>query len=200
MIKRNLVNNFLKYFLSGIVVLFFAKGALSQTNKTSFREELGISNIYLEDATSLQKVLGKNIWDKHFEANEMFPRIECLNKEKTQILRLFFFYGGAKNNVAEFELLYLPLKYKKPKQIVSTNIVQFKSTNGIQLGMTKQAVIKIIGKNYKTEKKDGFEQITYYTDDTTKGILKKLSGVAYFIKCKFKNGKLWQYNFGFEYP
>jgi hypothetical protein len=76
----------------------------------------------------------------------------------------------------------------------------FESKNGIKLGMSESKVISLIGKKYKTTNTSKYKELIYYTEDTERGILKQLGGVAYFIKCRFVKNKLCQYNFGFEYP
>jgi hypothetical protein len=204
MIKRNQVNKktqlFHKLLLSITCVLTALIGSSQSNKNTQFKEEYAIFGINLQDDNSTEKVLGKNIWEMHFEADEMFPRIECFNKDKHQILRLFFFYGGVQNSVAEFEVLYTPKKYKRNKKSISTAADIFKSNNGVSLGMSKSKVISLIGNHYKIKKTANYEELIYYTEDTNKGILKKIGGVAYFIKCRFIKGKLCQYNFGFEYP
>jgi hypothetical protein len=205
MIKRNQVNNnkiklARKLFLSAISLLLVFLSFSQKNNNTSFKEEYAIFKIYLQDDKSTEGILGKNIWKKHFEANEMFPRIECISNNNRQILRLFFHYGGLQNSVAEFELLYMPQSYKKDRNVVKIDKSTFISKNGVELGMSKLSVINLIGKNYKVKNTKKYEELLYYTEDTTSGILKKIGGVAYFIKCRFVNGKLNQYNFGFEYP
>jgi hypothetical protein len=204
MTRRNQASSwqiFFSCFLIGSLAFLFLNVAMAQKpTPSAFKEEYAIFGIYLQNDSSTEKVLGKEIWNKHFEADSMFPRIECFSADGGQILRLFFHYGGFKNSVAEFELLFTPSKYHKNKKVVNVKSPEFVSKNGVRLGMTKAQLIRIIGTNYKQNTTGGYEDLIYYTEDTNSGILKKLGGVAYFIKCKFRKGRLCQYNFGFEYP
>jgi hypothetical protein len=189
------------YLLIGSLAFLFFNVAMAQKSTPStFKEEYAIFGIYLQNDSSTTNALGKDIWKKHFEADSMFPRIECFSADNRQILRLFFHYGGFRNSVAEFELLFTPSHYRKNKKVVSVKSAEFVSKNGVRLGMTRAQLIRIIGTNYKQNTTGEYEELIYYTDDTNNGILKKLGGVAYFIKCNFRKGKLCQYNFGFEYP
>jgi hypothetical protein len=184
-----------------IIYIFFSLISFAQKqNLNPFPVEKSISNIYLQDEKTTTKILGANIWDKHFEADSMFPRIECINKNGSEGLRLFFHYGGVKNAVAEFELFSIGKGYKRPAKAVKYNIRQFKSGHNITLGLSKQQVLKILGKKFKSTKGKSEEKIKYFTDDPNTEVLKKYRGVAYFINCHFKDNKLVRYNFGFEYP
>ncbi|MGN6213653.1 hypothetical protein [Parafilimonas sp.] len=189
--------------IQSIVYFFFSLALFAQQKQTSntFPIEKSICQIYLEDETTTTKALGANIWSKHFEADSMFPRIECINKSGTEGLRLFFHYGGTQNAVAEFELFYIPIGYKRPTKAVVLSTCQFKSGHNIMLGLSKEQVVTILGKSFEVvAKEDNREEIKYYTDNPNAEVLKKYGGVAYFIKCIFEKNKLVQYNFGFEYP
>lgn len=181
---------------------FFTLPLFSQKQKLkdSFPIEKSVYNIFLEDRKSLTSVLGINAWDKQFEADSMFPRIECLNKNKNEGLRLFFHYGGAKNCVAEFELFEVDKKYVKPVKAFLLSTTRFRTGKGLVLGITKKQVIAILGKNCKHKKRLLIEEFVYHTDNPNSNVLKAYNAVAYFIKCEFNKGKLVKYNFGFEYP
>lgn len=191
-------------FMKSLQLLFYILFGLSlfaqKQTAIPFVIEKSVCNIFLQDETTTTKVLGNDIWDNHFEANNMLPRIECINKNGTEGLRLFFFYGGIKNAVAGFEVFSINKGYKKNVKAITLNITQFKSGNNIILGMSKQKVVNIIGKDFTSTKGKNKEEIKYYTDNPNSRVLKKYGGVAYFISCRFINNKLVQYNFGFEYP
>jgi hypothetical protein len=191
----------MKRFLQ-LLPCFFALSLFSQKQNPSdsFPIEKSVFNIFLAEKKTLTKVLGINAWDKQFEADSMFPRIECLNKNKTEGLRLFFHYGGVKNSVAEFELFLTGGNYIKPAKAYALRITRFRTGKGIVLGLTKNQVIAILGKNGKHKKGLSGDELSYYTNNPNTSVLKVYNAVAYFIKCKFSKGKLIKYNFGFEYP
>lgn len=177
-------------------MLFFAQ----KQKSVPFTMEESVCNIFLQDDRTTTKVLGAGIWEKHFEADGMFPRIECINENGTQGLRLFFHYGGSKNVVDEFELFEIGKGYKKPSRAIILKECEFKSGNRIALGMSKQQIIDIIGKRFISVREKEDEVMKYYTADQNATVLKKYRGVAYFITCRLKNNRLVQYNFGLEYP
>src|SRR4051812_10625237 len=106
-----------------VIYLCFSINLLAQPKQssTTFPIEKSVNHIFLQDESTTIKQLGTNSWDKHFEADSMLPRIECINKTATEGLRLFFHYGGTKNSVAEFELLIISKEYKRPSQAISLN-------------------------------------------------------------------------------
>ena len=159
-----------------------------------------VNNIKLSDYVSTEKVLGVNAWKKEFESNNLFPRIEVVNQNKTQVLRLFFHYGGNKNSVDEFELEIIDKNYKLPKQVIVMNIDSFKTSRNITLQTTKSNVIKILGNKYKVlSKNEDYEQL-YYKIDKPSDFLKRFNQYKYYITCTFKENYLIKYSFGFEYP
>lgn len=166
----------------------------------AFPIEKSVSNMHLQDPHTTTSVFGPDAWNKHFEADDMFPRVECVNINKTQGLRLFFHYGGTKNAVAEFEIFLVNKDYRKPDKAIQLKVDEFKSGAGVSLGLSREEVISLLGKRYKSMKKNEEEEIVYYTDDPNSDVLKIYNEIAYFIKCRFRKGRLVKYNFGFEYP
>lgn len=174
-----------------------------QKNCISFQYDIGISGIKLENANSVTTALGKNSWSREFEKEDGFgmPRIEIINADKTQLLRLGFFEGDFENNVQAFQIQYLPANYKLSTKTAKINTPNFISTLHIKLGMTKAEIIAKIGKGYKTSKEKGLEKLKWYTNDPKSAFLKKYSAIGYSIECTFNaSGQLSEYYFGFEYP
>lgn len=171
-------------------------------NTGAFQYDKGVNGIWLYEAKTVTSKLGKNVWQQHeFAPNEGYPRIECLSKDQKQILRLFFMEGGYENEPAGFQILQKPLGYKNPTKVKLVDIAIFKSQRGIVLGMAKNEVVKLLGMGFDSRKeKSGMETITYYTNKQEDHVFKEYNGVGYSIIAVFKNNKLIDYSFGFEYP
>ncbi|WP_142687372.1 hypothetical protein [Chitinophaga polysaccharea] len=159
--------------------------------------DTAVNGIRLNDYVSTEKVLGKNIWNKLFEQGKSLPRIELVNKSKTQALRLFFHYGGSKNAVDEFEILLIDSTYKAPKQVVVLPAEVFVSSRKIRLGISREEVVKILGNNCKTHANGSTEQLTYAMNEKA-GFVKRYNQFGYYIKCIFSKGILVKYAFGFD--
>jgi hypothetical protein len=160
--------------------------------------DTAVNVIKLGDYASTEKLLGAKVWEKHFEADGMLPRIEIVNRDKTQVLRLLFDYGGSRNSVDQFELLAIDKSYKLPGKVVRMDVGGFVTSRKIALGMRKDSVIRAIGKDYKMDsKKGGIEVISFEMNEST-AFVKRHNEYKYYIKCSFRNGVLIKYSFGFE--
>jgi len=184
-----------RFFLGWIILL--SGPAIGQ--QKAMIPDTAVNTIRLGDYTSTEKVLGARVWDKHFEADGMLPRIELVNHDKTQVLRLLFHYGGSRNSVDEFELLAIDKSYKLPAKVVRMDVGGFVTSRKISLGVSKDSVIKVFGKPFKTlGNKAGMEVIAFEMDEST-AFVKRHNEYKYYIKCSFRNGMLIKYSFGFEY-
>ncbi|MFT4093014.1 MAG: hypothetical protein QM640_05190 [Niabella sp.] len=198
----------MKPALSFIIFLFLSLQADSQAfanpfskNTGSFNYDKGINNMFLYDAPSITNKLGKNVWELHeYEAKNELPKIECYNKDQTQILRLYFHYGGTKNESAGFQILKMPKGYAGNKKNIRTTQLKFVSALGIYPEISKKDFIKKIGSRYDRKFKNGKEIITYYTNNQDATVFKEYNGVGYRVTGIFQNNRLIDYSFGFEYP
>jgi hypothetical protein len=184
--------------LSGII--FITQFTFGQQKSVSFIPDTSVNNIKLNDYVSTEKVLGAKAWEKNFEANNLFPRIEIVNQNKKQILRLLFHYGGSKNSVDEFEILAIDKSYKFPKQTIAMSTRSFKTSRDITLFTKKSKVIKMLGSKYKVLNKRGDYEQVHFEIGNPSNFLKRYNQYKYYISCTFKKGFLIKYSFGFEYP
>ncbi|MEZ2440403.1 hypothetical protein AB6805_01680 [Chitinophaga sp. RCC_12] len=162
-----------------------------------FAPDTAVNGIYLNDYSTTERVLGKSIWNKQFEQGRSLPRIELINKSKTEVLRLFFHYGGSKNAVDEFEISYIDGAYKAPKLAVVTSDQCFVTSRKIRLGITREEIVKILGNNYKTDITGNTERLVYVLNQKS-GFVKRYNQYQYYIKCILNKGVLVKYAFGFE--
>jgi len=161
------------------------------------KPDTAVNNININDYESTERVLGKNSWSKQFEQAGSLPRIEAVNKTGTQILRLFFHYGGSKNSVDEFELMSVDSAYKIPKQAIHLKDEQFITSNKISLGISKGDLVKKLGNSYKSSVSGNVERLVY-TVDSKSNFVRRYNQHMYYIRCVFKGDTLIKYAFGFE--
>jgi len=180
--------------ISGL--LFWAVTAISQQHG-HLVPDTSVNNININDYKSTELILGKSIWNKQFEHAGSLPRIEIVNKTRTQILRLFFHYGGSKNSVDEFEIMNIDSVYKIPKQAIYLKDDQFITSNKICLGISKMDLVKKLGNSYKSSISGGIERLVYIIDNKS-NFVKRYNQYRYYIKCTFRNDTLIKYSFGFE--
>jgi len=163
----------------------------------------GVSGISLQNGKSTTLVLGENVWENRFEKADDFGfiRLECLNANSTQLLRVGFFEGGIQNEAQVFQLSYLPPNYILSKKTVRTHIPNFLSNLKVRLNMPVQELLKIIGTAYKVSHVKGMAVYHWHITDLKSPVLKKYSAIGYFIRAKFnKSNRLVEYTFGFDYP
>lgn len=185
-------------------VLFVTGIACSQKSISaqSFKYDTAVSGIGLQKAESVTPILGKNAWEKRFEEDDDFGyiRIECLNADASQLLRIGFFEGGSVNEAQVFQVSYKPKNYHTTGKTVKTKLPAFVSGLKIKLGMTEQEVKKAIGPNAKLNQANGTNSFKWHTTDLQSTILKNYQAIGYGIEAQFSNNKLVQYTFGFDYP
>jgi hypothetical protein len=160
--------------------------------------DAAVNKIKLEDRASAEKVLGPRIWEKHFEADGLLPRIEIINRDSTQVLRLLVDYGGAMNSANQFQIVAVDKHYKFPKKAVRGNMDSFTTSRKISLFQKKESVIKILGKGYRVLSGKGGDEEIFYESSETDDFVKRHNEYKYFIQCSFRNGVLVKYLFGFE--
>ncbi|SEN38988.1 hypothetical protein SAMN04488505_11036 [Chitinophaga rupis] len=177
--------------------LLFLTVTASGQHHEDLKPDTAVNNITINDYKSTELVLGKNSWSKQFEQAGSLPRIEVVNKTGTQILRLFFHYGGSKNSVDEFEMINIDSAYKIPKQVVHLKDGQFITSNKIYLGITKEDLVKKLGNSYKSSINGNVERLVY-TADSKSNFVRRYNQHGYYIRCVFKDDILIKYSFGFE--
>ena len=163
-----------------------------------FIPDSAINNLKLGDYKNTERIFGA-VWDKKsFEADGLLPRLEIVNRDSTQVLRLMVEYGGVKDAANQFEILAVNKHYKFPRKLLRMNVDTFKTSRKITLFLPKDSVIRILGRNYKASGgKEGNEELFFEIDDSNH-FVKRYNEWKYFIECTFRNGVLVDYSFGFE--
>jgi len=165
-----------------------------------FIPDSAINKLRLGDNKNTEKLFGP-VWDKmSFEADGQMPRLEIVNRDSTQILRLFVHYGGFKDAADEFEILAVDKHYKFPRKLLKMNIDTFITSRKITLFLPKDSVINILGKKYTSSGDRKGNEDLFYELEESNAFVKRYDQWKYFIQCSFRNGVLLDYSFGFEYP
>ena len=180
-----------------IPALLFSVATANGQQHINFKPDTAVNHINLNDFESTEQVLGKSCGNKLFEQAHSLPRIEIVNKARTQVLRLFFHYGGSKNSVDEFELVAIDSSYKIPKQVIYSKKELFLTSNKIHLGINKKDLVNKLGNNYKSDKSGNDVQLTYILSNKS-NFVRRYNQYQYYIKCVFRNDILIKYSFGFE--
>lgn len=159
--------------------------------------DISVSNIYLHNSKTSEEVLGKEIV---LNAEADLPYVHYYNKDKTQILTLIFHPGNIKNSFSELNVKKSNPEREKDIHTLK-NIKYFVTGKNIKLGIKKNELIKILGEEFTSEVKNGVLMIRYKIDDFKNSeFLKAYNMPIYYGEYKFKNNKLIEFSFGFEYP
>jgi hypothetical protein len=162
------------------------------TCRDNYTPDIKVNNIELSNNnTSLSNY--KNIDKLIVEDNQGLPYASFLNKNKTEKLSVYFFYGSGHDEFYQFKIeayngkkFYNQLEYKN-----------FITESGIKLGTTKTELLKIKGNTY-TENEGVVKYVL--SDYNNSCFLQKYNLPVYFSEYTFKDDKLIKIYFGFEYP
>ena len=160
--------------------------------------DTAINKIKMDDPESTVRVLGRRIWDRHFEADGLWPRVEIINRDSSKVLRLMVEYGGFVNSADQFQIIAIDKHYKFPRKAVRMNMDSFTTSRSISLFQKKESVIRVLGKGYKVLAGKGGDEKIFYESSETDDFVKRHNEYKYFIQCVFRNGVLVNYWFGFE--
>lgn len=155
------------------------------------------ATLYLEDPSSTIKVLGDIM--SLVDADKDLPDAFYKNQNGQEYLQVVFFPGNEANSISQFNVGYLN-DLANPESISPIQLDRFQTESGIKLGLSKQEVILIKGGSYQEEKTNGELKLSYQVIDTKSPFLKRYNMPVYIAEYWFKDGKLTNYKFGFEYP
>ena len=132
------------YFVSIIFMLFTnCKDTKNETYKDNIVPDISINDIKLSDTTAV--VLGYNDLKYNvIENKEALPYAIFTNENKTEILKLYLFYGAKRNEFYQAEIS----PYDKKTVPNPTKYKNFSTESGIKLGIYKKDLIKIKGNNF----------------------------------------------------
>ena len=176
-----------------LIILVSVLGcAKNETYKENIVPDISVNDIKLSDTTAV--VLGySDLKYNVIEGKEELPYVIFTNENKTEILKLYLFYGTKRNEFYQAEIS----PYDKKTISNPTKYKNFSTESGIKLGISKKNLIKIKGNNF-TETN---HVLRYEISDYEKShFLEKYNMPIYFAEYTFDQDKLCKIHFGFEYP
>ncbi len=166
---------------------------------------ISVINIFLNDENSSKQILGNiipisELAQFDYDDYATMPHVNFYNKQKTQILTLIFYPGDPKNNFSK--MIIRKSINSSDDQIHSLNSINFFITGkSIELGITKEDLVEILGSKNKTESKNENMEIVKYliSDFKNSDFLQKYNNPEYIGEYKFVNNILIEFAFGFIY-
>ena len=175
-----------------IILVSLSGCAKNETYRDNIVPDISVNNIKLSDTTAV--VLGySDLKYNVIEGKEELPYVIFTNENKTEVLKLYLFYGTKRNEFYQAEIS----PYDKKTISNPTKYKNFSTESGIKLGISKKNLIKIKGNNF-TETN---HVLRYEISDYEKShFLEKYNMPIYFAEYTFDQDKLCKIHFGFEYP
>lgn len=160
--------------------------------------DLSISEIKLNDIPSAKLPFGAQVQLDDPDGDR--PKAFICNADRTERLTLVYYEGDTSYIISEFQVEQVETPYidciQSPKQID-----RFVSGKGVQLGMTRNEVMRIFGNDYNEHPQLDELVLSYRLDNKNEsGFLQNNSAPAYYGQYHFKQDKLVRFSFGFEFP
>ena len=176
-----------------LIILVSVLGcAKNETYKDNIVPDISVNDIKLSDTTTV--VLGySDLKYNVIEDKEELPYVIFTNENKTEILKLYLFYGTKKNEFYQAEIS----PYDKKIVPNPTKYANFSTESGIKLGISKKDLIKIKGNNFVETNHVLRYEISEYEKSH---FLEKYNLPIYFAEYTFDQDKLSKIYFGFKYP
>jgi hypothetical protein len=155
--------------------------------------DMGIAGIQFANLNSSKKVLGEDF----VKNNTRSSTVKIYNQTKTEELSMKSARNGEKFVFYEFH--WKLVNPEKVGNVKTLDIPSFKTTSGIQMGMSKQQIISIFGKSYRSLPSYGIKIVKYSLDQRSdSSILKSLGKKKYFSQYTIKADKLTEAHWGFK--
>lgn len=175
-----------------IILVSLLGCAKNETYRDNIVPDISINDIKLSDTTAV--VLGySDLKYNIIEDKEVLPYAIFTNENKTEILKLYLFYGTKRNEFYQAEIS----PYDKKTISNPTKYKNFSTESGIKLGISKKDLIKIKGNNFVETNHILRYEISDYENSH---FLEKYNLPIYFAEYTFDQDKLCKIYFGFEYP
>lgn len=160
--------------------------------------DLSLSGVQLVDAQSAKSPLGAP--PRLDDPDSDRPKAYLCNKDNTERLALMYYEGDTAFVISEFRVEQVATRYVDCSQ-PSIPIDRFVSGKGIALGMSRQQVVRILGKAHNENPQLDEIVISYRIDNKNEsGFLQHHNAPAYFGQYHFREEKLVSFSFGFEFP
>lgn len=161
------------------------------------KPDLSVAGFTLLDIESAQRVLGAA--PELIGGEDDLAQARFVSQDGTQELVAYQQPSALVDEYAEVEVMPAGSEAIALKDLPVTS---FKTGRGIELGMTPDAVIRILGSCFKAREKNADGEILQYVigREHMSADLKALGFETYFAEYEFLGGKLTRFRFGFENP
>lgn len=153
--------------------------------------DMQVGPLRLHDSDSIINSIGDQMPNLNRDA--AFPSVQIAN-EYGEILELIFHPGSVKNEFSRFHV------FVKPSTVINGKGNHYTTESGIELGMSREYLRNLKGKNYVQSTNNGRTTLTYTFDDCESDFLKKYNELSYSAVYTFEDNILVEYEFGFDYP
>lgn len=175
-----------------LLLIVNAYGQQRQQNNI-FVADTSINRVlYLLDKESIIKTLGNQ--NGKLIDDEKPSRIQLKNRNGSQYLIMYHLNGSNSNSFNLFEFGFL---YHRNDNFIKTNFENFYTQDGIELGISKEKLIKIKGIKFTNKYRKHIEIIEYKVNKDNKQFLLRYNMPVYIDKYYFKKNKLIKILFGF---
>jgi len=156
--------------------------------------DTSLSSIKLRDTESTRKVL--KVRQLNGDTTYNF-----YGHDKSQLLSVTVYPGDYYSQVSVFQIKYAA---NANTEAAPTTLDSFVTEKGIRLGLTKNEVTSKLGSCYttsdSTKNSITFNYKLETPNDSRTRLLERQNMPTYYAIYKFKNNKLINFEFGFEYP
>lgn len=171
-----------------------------------FESDRGVAGILLHDRISAENILGKEIdWqdgDEIQQKREM-KEVRCYNSDRSEILLAYNYDHRIKNTVQVMRVLLAVDAEKRGIHSDSVkcsldSVSSFVTLRDVALGLSVSEIAKRFGQSYRAGNRDGEVVLKYRIESDTSSLLRHYAEIGYFGNYYFRNGKLIEFEFGFQ--
>jgi len=187
-----------------VAFLLLALPSEAEAACKQIKAESDVIGIRIGDAQSAVRVIGEAGFptaeqDKNKAgADTSLPYVRFATRDGREELKLYEHYGDEVNSYNEIEVTPARASVSAAKRLPVAN---FTTERGIKLGITEQALTRILGSCLKRRRGNAGETtIQYAIDDPGHALLERAKMPSYYAHYVFRRGKLARFKFGFEYP
>ncbi len=170
------------------LILVFSRCVFAAEAPSFF--DSGVNGLELESSKSGKRILAES----NAECGASFEFGYCfMNPAGSETIVLSIHPGSTKYSVAEIEIQHSSEKANLPEY--PERIEKFETSKGVRLGISVEELISLLGRPAKTE-----NEAVYYRIEDNEYLLEEYNMPIYYGQYRFKDNKLVEFKYGFEYP
>ena len=178
---------------------FIPKVLDSKGVDVEFLPDTSVCNFILESRSSIESGYGDIMGDSA-NAEKGYETFYFSNVDTSEYLKLIFFPGNTRNAFSRFVVSEFDTRPKN-RRLYCSQCPAFVTENQIKLGITLAELEKIKGVEYFQAKEGDLDVYAYsYTIDPESEFYRRYRMPVYSEVYRFHNGKLVEFEFGFECP